>query len=119
MDDEVLEVLKQIRDEVKETNSRLSVTNTRLESLEGRVDFLERRVSKGLENLSERVDRHAEQINSLSRRQSEGELRLSTEVLALADVTRQIRDLLSTKLDDHNAVVNHEERIRALEDRAK
>lgn len=136
--DEILDVLKQIRDEAKETNARLNETNTRLESLEGRVDqtntrlesleggieqsntrleslegrteFLERRLTKGFESV-------VEQLESVARRQAESEIRLATEVTSLADVTRQVRDLFERKLDDHAMVVNHEDRIRALEDR--
>lgn len=81
--DEVLAVLKEIRDEAKQTNARLDQTNTRLESLDGRVDdFLERRVSKGLADLASK--------------QAETEMRLATEVVSLAAITREVRDLLAT-----------------------
>ena len=149
MQDEVLEVLKQIRDEAKQTNVRLESlegrveqTNVRLESLEGhvdaglqslegrveqtnaglrslegRVDFLEKRLSKGFESVTARLDAHVERIDLLTGRQTDSELRLATEVLSLAAVTREVRDLLSTKLDDHHLVADHEERLRKLEDR--
>jgi hypothetical protein len=92
--DKVLTVLKEIRDEAKQTN-------TRLESLEGRVDFLERRMSKGLADLAAK--------------QAEVEIRVATEVVSLAGVTREVRDLLERKLDDHEMVIGHEHRIKALE----
>ncbi len=101
--DEILDVLKQIRDEARQTN-------TQLVSLEGRVKFVEKRLSKGFEELSGRID-------SLGQRQAEGEAHLSYEILSLADVTRQVRDLFATKLDDHRMVVDHEERIRSIESR--
>jgi len=136
MDDEILEVLKDIRGEARETNSRLEslegrvdttnsrleslegrvdTTNSTLESLEGRLDFLERRTSKGFEDLTGRLDAHVERIDALTRRQTDSELRLASEVLSLADVTREVRDLLSSKLDDHQKVLEHDDRIRALE----
>lgn len=108
--DEILEVLKEIRDEAKQTN-------TRLESLEGRVQFVERRLSSGFEGLTGRLDTYVERLDLITRRQTDGEFRLSSEVLSLADVTREVRDLLSRKLDDHQQVAEHEQRIRALEDR--
>lgn len=112
-DDPQLRVLEQIRDEVSGSNSRLASlegrveeTNSRLASLDGRVERIEGHTSA----LGERLDAYG-------RRQTESELRLSTEVLALADVTRQVRDLLATRLDDHDAVVDHERRLAALEER--
>jgi len=87
--DDVLGVLKEIRDEAKQTNARLDQTNARLdqtnarlESLDGRVDFLERRVSKG--------------FSELANKQAEVEMRLATEIVSLAAVTREVRDLLIT-----------------------
>lgn len=106
--DEILEVLRDIRDESRQTNIRL-------ESLEGHVEFLEKRTSKGFEDLTSRLDSHVERIDALTRRQADSELRLASEVLSLADVTREVRDLLSTKLDDHHSVIDHEKRIRSLE----
>ena len=136
--DDILEVLREIRDETKQTNVRLESlegrveqtnvrleslegrveqTNVRLESLEGRVEFLEKRTSKGFEDLSESLRQHAARIDAVAEQQAESELRIATEVLSLADVTREVRDLLSRKLDDHRQVVEHEQRIRVLEDR--
>jgi hypothetical protein len=101
--DAVLEVLKEIRDEAKQTNARLDQTNTRLESLEGRVDFLERRASKW--------------FAELANKQSEVEMRLATEIVSLTAVTREVRDLLERKLDDHEMVIGHEHRLKTLEER--
>ena len=89
---EIVALLKQIRDEAKQTNVRV-------------------------EELSQRLDRYVGQLDEMAHRQTESELRLATEVLSLADVTRQVRDLLSTKLDDHGMVLDHEERIRSIEHR--
>src|SRR4051812_40277248 len=103
MDSEVIEVLKEIRDEAKQTN-------VRLESLEGHVESLERRLGKGFDALAERIE-------LVTRRQTDSELRLASEVLSLAGVTREVRDLLSSKLEDHHMVLQHESRLRAIEDR--
>ena len=85
--DEVLAVLREIRDEAKQTNARLDQTNARLESLEGRTEFLERRVTAGFDKLTEQID-------TMWRRQTESETRLATEVLSLASVTHEVKDLL-------------------------
>jgi hypothetical protein len=47
----------------------------------------------------------------------ENETPLATAVRSLAAVTREIRDLLSEKLDDHHMVPEHETRISPLEER--
>ena len=78
--DDVLSVLREIRDEAKQTN-------TRLESVEGRLEFLERRVTAGFEKLTG-------EINDVWRRLMESETRLATEVVSLASVTHQVKDLL-------------------------
>lgn len=110
MEAEILAVLEQIRDETRRTNSQL-------ESLENRVVFIEKRIVTGFEELTGRLDAHVDRLDLLTRRQTDSELRLASEVLALADVTREVRDLLAVKLDDHQKVVEHEDRIRSLEDR--
>lgn len=116
--DEILGVLREIRDEAKQTNARLDQTNarldqtnTRLESLEGRVDFLERRVSKGLEDVRGTLDANAEQLRGLARAQADAELRVASELVSVAGVIREVRDLIVGKID------NHEKRIKTLEKR--
>jgi predicted nuclease with TOPRIM domain len=102
MDEQVVEILKEIRDEAKQTNSRL-------ESLGGHVDALEHRLSEGFQLLTEQID-------FVNRRQTETELRLATEVVSLAGYVRELRDTIAIKLDDHVAVLDHEKRIQTLED---
>jgi hypothetical protein len=107
MDSEIISVLREIRDESKQTNLRL-------ESLEGRAEFLEKRLSHGLEGIKTTL---VESIDLLTKQQTEGELRLASEVVSLADVTRDVRDLLSGRLDDHRMVLEHEERLKSIENR--
>ena len=86
VDEAILEVLKEIRDEGRQTNSRLDQTNARLESVE-------------------------EEVRGLGRPMAESEMRLATEVLSLAGVTRDVRDLL-TRAD----LGTLHSRVRALEE---
>jgi hypothetical protein len=97
--DPILEVLREIREEAR-------TSNVRLESLENRVGLLR-----------EETRLLAERLGEMGHRQVASELRLSTEVLTLADVTRQVRDLISVKLDDHKQVLDHERRLSSLEER--
>lgn len=78
--------------------------------MEGRVEFLDKRLSHGLEGLKTTL---VESIDLLTKR----ELRLASEVVSLADVTREVRDLLSGRLDDHRMVLEHEERLKSIENR--
>lgn len=55
--------------------------------------------------------------SNLARRQIDSEQRLAADVRSLAGVTSEVRDLLSRRLDDHHKILEHEERIRLLEDR--
>ena len=88
--DLILEVLKQIRDQAKITNSRLDGTNAHLEDTNARLEKLEQR-------------------------QSETELRLATELVAVASAVRELRDTLLVDRDLRRTVEAHERRIAALE----
>ncbi|MBI2894011.1 MAG: hypothetical protein HYY06_10700 [Deltaproteobacteria bacterium] len=89
--------LREIREEAKGTNARLTSTNARLEAVE-----------QGLE--------------VLSRRQTETEIRLASELVAVVksvgEVTKAVSglgDLLRARLDDRERVDDHERRITELE----
>jgi hypothetical protein len=56
-----------------------------------------------------------ERLDRLERRQTETEVRLATELLAVSSAVREVRDLLRTNLDVHVKVEDHEARIAALE----
>lgn len=76
MEGEVLSVLKEIRDEAKQTNLRLANVETRLTAV-------------------------VDEVARVGKRQVESEMRLATEVVSLAAVTGEVRDLLAGKLSDH------------------
>src|SRR3954452_10875699 len=67
MDSEVVEVLKEIRDEVKGTNARLDHMDARLDRMDGRLDHIDARVdvtNMRLESLENRVERGFEVTNT-------------------------------------------------------
>jgi len=84
--------LRDLRGEVVKTNERLDSTNARLETTNERLERVE-----------------ACQIAS--------EIRLATELVAVAQAVNQVRDLLKASLDVQKAVTDHERRILALESR--
>ena len=124
MDSEVVEVLKEIRDEVKatnsrldqtnsrldQTNSRLDQTNVRLESVEGRLQFVEKRLTNGFAELSQKIE-------TVAARQTEAEIRVATELVAVAGVLHEVRAAIVEKLDNYKMVLDHENRINVLEKR--
>jgi len=90
------QILIEIRDEIRTTRTDLS----------GRIDQTNAR----LDRLDTRLDR-------VERRQVDTEIRLSTEVVALTGV---VRDLCDTLLEDRQlrqTVNDHELRLRTLETR--
>lgn len=96
MADLTTQVLIEIRDEIRATRTdlteRIDQTNARLDQTNARLDRSEKRIV-------------------------ESEIRVSTELVALTGVVRDLRDTL---LDDRHlrqAVDDHEQRIRALETR--
>ena len=54
-------------------------------------------------------------VATLARRQTEIEVRLATEIIAVASAVNGVRDLLRERLDDRCRVDDHERRIEALE----
>ena len=91
--DVTIEILKDIRKELRGTNARLDQTNARLDQTHTRLGQLERRVVST-------------------------KTRLATEVMTLARAVGSVRDLLRDRLDVRDQVADHEHRIQTLEDRS-
>lgn len=91
--DVTVRVLEQIRDEVVGLRAEVRETNTRIEETNAKVDVL-------------------------ARRQTETEVRLSTELVAVTSAVNGVRDLLRDRLDQRDRVDDHERRLMALERRS-
>jgi chromosome segregation ATPase len=89
--DITIEILKSIRDEARSTNQHLDELKQQVGGLNRRVDGLNERV----DGLNERMDR-------MERRQTEAEIRVATELTALARAVNEVRDLLRENLDVHD-----------------
>jgi hypothetical protein len=100
--DLTIEILKGIRDEIHDTNTRLDAlrgdTNTRLDVLRG--------------DTNARLDR-------LERRQTETEIRLSSELVAVVGAVHEVRDLLAEDRALRSQVSDHERRLIVVENRAR
>jgi uncharacterized coiled-coil DUF342 family protein len=96
MSDLNTEVLIEIRDELRSTrrdlSERIDQTNARLDQTNARLDRLERR-------------------------QTESEVRLATELVAVVGAVNQLRDAILEDRELRGTVLNHEQRIAALEAR--
>lgn len=96
MADVTVEVLKEIRDEVRKTNARLDQTS---------------------ERLGARLDETNERLGRLEKRQVEAEIRLATELTAVVGAIHEVRDVLVEDRKLRSDVADHEVRIRRLEGR--
>jgi hypothetical protein len=85
--DLTIEILKDIRDETRKTNER--------------VDALDRTVAK--------------EIGSVREEARQTEVRLATELVAVAGAVREVRDLLREDRVLRQRVDDHERRITAME----
>ena len=94
--DSTIEILSAIRDEIKQTNQRLDQTNQRLEQNNQRLE---------------------QRLDSLYDRQTQTEVRLATEIIAVAKGVGELRDLLAEDLDLRRQVIDHDIRIMRLEQR--
>ena len=105
--DLTIEILEGIREETHKTNERLDKTNDRLDEL--RVDL-----RSGLDDLrTDLVDR----IERVERRQTETEIRLASELVAVGGAVREVRDLLREDRALRDRVDDHERRLAAVERR--
>jgi hypothetical protein len=98
--DLTVEILRGIRDEVRglrhDATERIDATNARLDAL--RED-----TNVGFERLE--------------RRETETEVRLASEIVAVAGAVREVRDLLREDRAADHRIDDHERRIASLEQR--
>ena len=97
--DVTVEILKSIRDEVQ--------------GLRADVHGL----SAEVHGTNDRLDGTNDRLGRLERRQTETEVRLSTELVAVVGAVREVRDLLREDLGLRARVEDHERRITAVETR--
>jgi hypothetical protein len=111
VENEVVEVLKEIRDEVKETNSRLDslekTTNSRFEIVETRLRFVEKGLKDGFSELTRKIVAVAE-------RQLRAESHLGQE---LVTTNKLPRGHAAQRKVDRATIRDHEKRITTLEKR--
>ena len=105
--DLTIQVLREIRDEIRLTNGRLDQTNGQLDQTNGRLD-----------RMNGKLDLTNERLEKLEKRQAQGEIRLSTEMVAVAKAVDSVRQLLAERLDLRDRVDEHDRRISALENLA-
>jgi predicted phage gp36 major capsid-like protein len=103
MSDLTVEILKDIRDGVRQTNQKLEETK--------------RELRDEIRATNERLDTTNERLDRLERTQIDTELRVSTEITAVVGAINQLRDGLFEDRKLPSAVRDHEARIRKLEKR--
>jgi hypothetical protein len=74
-------------------------------------------VRTGLEATNTRLDETNVRLDRLERRQVEGEIRVSTHLVAVVGAVNEVRDVLRDELGLRRQVEDHERRLRAVEAR--
>lgn len=105
--DLTIEILKGIRDEVKGVRDEVNGVRNEVNGLGDEV----RTTNARLGETNEHLDR-------LERRHVETKVRLATELVAVTNAVRDVRDLLRDNLALSDRVLDHERRIAAIEGRA-
>ncbi len=77
-----------LRSDVQSTNARLDQTNSRLDQTNARLD-----------QTNSRLDETNTRLERLERRQTEGEIRVATELTAVSVAVGTLKDLLTQKLE--------------------
>jgi uncharacterized coiled-coil DUF342 family protein len=101
--DLTVQILREIRDAVRETNVRVDQTNARLDQTNARLD----QTNTGL----------GEVRDELGRRIVESELRTSTALAELVGAVQGVRDLLRDRLDLRDRVDRCEHEIELIKQR--
>lgn len=97
MTDQAIEVLKEIRDELKATRVDLS----------GRID-----------QTNARLDQTNVRLDRVERRQAESEIRLATELVAVSAAIGDLKNVIIEDRQLRGQVADHEVRLKALEKKA-
>ena len=100
--DLTIEILKDIRGEVRQTNARLDQTNARLDQTNARLELTNERVESGFADVSRRI--------------VESEIRTSTAIADLAGTVREMTSVLRTQHDLRPRVERCEHDIVLLRD---
>lgn len=105
MTDLSVEILREIRDEIRATRVDLSA----------RIDATNATLDATRQELSGRIESVDKRIESVEKRQTATELRLATELVAVAGAVRDLRDVLLADRDLRKRMDDYGVRIEALE----
>jgi septal ring factor EnvC (AmiA/AmiB activator) len=111
MDEAVLGVLREIRDEAKQTNARLDQTNARLDQTNARLGQTNAR----LDVMGDRIDVMGDRLERVEKRQVASELRLATELVAVTSAIHELKGVLLVDRELRRDILDHERRIQTLE----
>ena len=109
--DITIEILKNIRDELHDglNGVRAEVASVRTELHDG-LASVRAELREGLAGVTERMDR-------IEGRQTEAELRVATELVAVAGAVREMRDAFREERALRHRVDDHERRLSDVEKR--
>lgn len=117
-EDTQVELLRAIWGEMKGLNARVDRTNERLDQTNERLDQTNERLeqmSGRLDQGNERLDQTVERLGALERHQTHTEVRLASEIVAVAKAVNEVRDLLREHAVLAPRVDDHERRLSTIE----
>ncbi len=71
-----------------------------------------------LEHHGELLEHHGQRLDGLERAHREGEVRVATELIAVAKAVTDVKELLRSRLDDRDRIDEIDRRVSILERRA-
>ncbi len=88
-----------------------------LQEIRGEIRQLRDDMNERIGETNSRLDSTNEHLESLGRRQTETEVRLATEIIAVAQAVKDVKDLLHENIDVRPRVEDHERRLSLIEER--
>lgn len=108
--DLTLEVLKDIRDDVRKTNDEVRKTNVRLDELRSET-------RAGFAFVSQRFEEVSQRFEDVGRRIVDSEIRTATAITDLGETLHEVRDELRASLDLRPRVEHCEREIAEIKSR--
>jgi chromosome segregation ATPase len=117
--DLTIEILRSIRDEVRGVREEVHAVRGELhatrDELREEVHAVRVEMREEVHALREELGQTNTRLDRLERRQSEAEVRVATQLVAVVGAVNEVRDVLREELGLRRRVDDHERRLSAIE----
>jgi chromosome segregation ATPase len=116
MNEQMVKLLGEIRDELKATRQEFGAElKATREGFADELKLTRKELSSRLDETNSRLDGTNSRLERVERHQVESEVRLATEIVAVATAIDQLNATLTDTRKLRAQVTDHESRLRALE----